>query len=139
MPGAVKLKELPQFDGAMDFYAIESFIFFVDNYFALVNLTDPIQQTRFVSTLLIKQAALWLQTNNFDLSWMAWGTLKLELRSYFRPADYRRRTRNKLVNMRQMGKVSGYINAFKRVCAKISNIFNEEMLDCFIPGLQVDN
>ena len=90
MPGAIKLKEPPQFDGAMDFDAIKSFIFSVANYFALVGLTDPIQQTRFVSTLLIKQAALWLRTNNFDLSHMAWGTLKLELRSYFRPADYRR-------------------------------------------------
>ena len=65
MPGTVKLKEPPQFDGAMDFDAIESFIFSVDNYFALVGLTDPIQQTRFTSTLLIKQAALWLRTNNF--------------------------------------------------------------------------
>ena len=71
MPGAVKLKELPQFDGAMDFDAIGSFIFFVDNNFALVGLTDPIQQTRFASMLLIKQAALLLRTYNFDLSLMA--------------------------------------------------------------------
>ena len=40
--------------------------------------------------------------------------------------------------MRQTGKVSGYIDAFKRVCAKISNISDEEMLDHFIRGLQVD-
>ena len=69
---------------------------------------------------------------------MAWGTLKSELRLYFRPADYRRRAHDKLANMRQMGKVSGYIDAFKRVCTKISNIFDEEMLDHFIRGLQVD-
>ena len=138
MPGTVKLKEPPQFDGAMDFDVIESFIFSVDNYFALVGLTDPIQQTRFASTLLIKQAALWLRTNKFDLSHTAWGTLKSELRLYFRPVDYCRQACDKLGNMRQMGKVSGYIDAFKCVCTKVSNISNKEMLDYFIRGLQVD-
>ena len=82
--------------------------------------------------LLIKQAALWLRTNSFDLSRKAWGTLKSELCLYFRPADYRHRARNELANMRRMGKVSGYIDAFKYVCAKISNISDEEMLDRFI-------
>ena len=122
----------------MDFYTIESFIFSVDNYFALVGLTDPIQSTRFVSKLLIKQVALWLQTNNFDLSQTAWGTLELELRSYFRPTDYHCRARDKLANMHQTGKVSGYIDAFKCVCAKISNISDEEILDRFIRGLNID-
>ena len=60
---------------------------------------------------------------------MAWGTLKLELRLHFRPADYHQRAHDELANMRQMGKVSGYIDAFKRVCVKISNISDEEMLD----------
>ena len=69
---------------------------------------------------------------------MAWGTLKLELRSHFRPTVYHQRARDELANMRQMGKVAGYIDAFECVSAKISNISDEEMLDCFIRSLHVD-
>ena len=33
--------------------------------------------------------------------------------------------------------MTGYIDVFKRTCAKISNITNEEMLDHFVHGLAV--
>ena len=42
MPGAVKLKEPPTYDGTMDYEAIEAWLFVVENYFALVGLTDEI-------------------------------------------------------------------------------------------------
>ena len=42
MPGAVKLERPPVYDGTMDYEIIEAWIFSVDNYYALVGLTDEI-------------------------------------------------------------------------------------------------
>ena len=42
MPGAVKLKEPPTYDGTMDYETIEAWLFAVENYFVLVRLTDEI-------------------------------------------------------------------------------------------------
>ena len=84
---------------------------------------------------MIKNAALWLRTSGLDLDTTKWSTLKYEIRAYFRPADFRRRARDELANLKQTGRVTNYIDNFKRVCSKISNITDEEMLDRFVIGL----
>ena len=45
---------------------------------------------------------------------------------------------DKLASMRQKTSVTGYIDAFKRCCAKIPSITDEEMLDRFMRGLRPD-
>ena len=42
MPGAVKLKEPPNYDGTMYYETIEAWLFVVEDYFALIRLTDEI-------------------------------------------------------------------------------------------------
>ena len=42
IPGAVKLKEPPIYDGTMDYETIEAWLFAVENCFTLVGLTDEI-------------------------------------------------------------------------------------------------
>ena len=42
MPGAIKLKEPPQFDGTMAYEIIEAWVYGVDNYYKLVGLTDEV-------------------------------------------------------------------------------------------------
>ena len=85
--------------------------------------------------MLTRNAALWLRSSNLDLNVTKFPTLKYELRVYFRPADYRRWARDDLANLKQQGPVTGYIDVFKRTCAKISSITDEEMLDRFVRGL----
>ena len=67
MPNAVKLKEPPQYDGAIDYELIKAWIFGVDNYYKLVGLTDEVQLARFAAALLIKNASLWLRSSGLDL------------------------------------------------------------------------
>ena len=117
---------------------IESWIYSVDNYYMLVGLTDEIQQARFAATLLTKQAALWLRSSGINLDRTKWSTLKVAIRDYFRPSDFRHRARDKLASMRQKNSVTGYIDAFKYYCAKIPSITYEEMLDRFMRGLSPD-
>ena len=42
MPGAVKIKESPTYDGTIDYETIEAWLFMVENYFMLVGQTDEI-------------------------------------------------------------------------------------------------
>ena len=42
IPGAVKLKEPPQFDGTMDYKIIDAWVYGMDNYCKLVGLTDEV-------------------------------------------------------------------------------------------------
>ena len=97
-----------------------------------------IQQARLAATLLTKQAALWLRSSGIDLDRTKWSTLKIAIRDYFRPSDFKRRMRDELASMRQKTSVTGYIDAFKRCCAKIPYITDEEMLDRFMRGLSPD-
>ena len=76
MPNAIKLKEPLQYDGAINYKLIEAWIFGVDNYYKLVELTDEVQQVRFAATLLIKNAALWLRSSGLDLDQTSWLTFK---------------------------------------------------------------
>ena len=67
-----------------------------------------------------------------------WSTLKIAIRDYFCPSDFKRRERDKLASMRQKTTVTGYIDAFKCCCTKILSITDEEMLDRFMRGLNAD-
>ena len=113
-------------------------IYSVDNYYALVGLTDEIQQAYFAATLLTKQAALWLYSSGINLDRTKWSTLKVAIRDYFRPSDFKRRMQGKLASMRQKNSITGYIDAFKCCCTKIPSITDEEMLDRFMRGLSPD-
>ena len=60
------------------------------------------------------------------------------MRQYFRPADYKRRARDELHRLHQTGRVTGYIDAFKRCVQKLDGIGRDEVLDKFIRGLKPD-
>ena len=110
----------------------------MDNYYALVGLTDEIQQAHFAATLLTKQAALWLHLSGIDLDRTKWSTLKIAIRDYFRPSDFKRCARYELASMRQKNSITGYIDAFKHRCTKLPSITDGEMLDRFMRGLSPD-
>ena len=67
-----------------------------------------------------------------------WSTLKIAIRDYFHPSDFKRCARDELASMRYKNSVTGYIYAFKRYCAKIPSITDKEMLDRFMRGLNPD-
>ena len=101
-------------------------------------MTDEIQQACFAATLLTKQAALWLHSSRINLDCTKCSTLKVAIRDYFRPSDFKRHVRDKPASMRQKNSVTGYIDAFKCCCANIVSITDEEMLDRFMRGLSPD-
>ena len=80
----------------------------------------------------------WLSSSRIDLDHTKWSTLKVAIRDYFHPSDFKRCTQDKLASMRQKNSVTGYIDAFKCCFAKIPSIAEEEMIDRFIRGLSLD-
>ena len=86
----------------------------------------------------MKQAALWLHSSGIDLDRTKWSTLKIAIRDYFRPSDFKHRAQDKQSSMRQKNSATGYIDAFKDCCAKIPSITDKEMLDRFMRGLSPD-
>ena len=101
-------------------------------------MTDGIQQAHFATTLLTKQAALWLPSSGIDLDHTKWSTLKDLIRDYFHSSDFKHCVRDELASMRQKTSVTGYIDAFKCCCTKIPSITDKEMLDRFMRGLSPD-
>ena len=63
--------------------------------------------------------------------------MKHDLQSYFRPADWKQRARDELALCVQTNypTLVAYIEAFRRCCAKVGTINDEEKLDRFIRGL----
>ena len=67
-----------------------------------------------------------------------WSTLKVAIRDYFCPSDFKCCAQDKLASVRQKNSINGYTDAFKHCCAKIPSITDKEMLDRFIRGLSPD-
>ena len=96
----LKLKEPPTFDGSMDMEVVEAWCWSIDNYCALVGLQNDVQKALFATTLMQKSASIWLRNQAYDMTTLTWQTLKHDLQDYFKPADYKRRIRDKLANCR---------------------------------------
>ena len=49
VPNTVKLKKPLQYNGTINYDLIKAWIFGIDNYYKLVELTDEVQQARFAA------------------------------------------------------------------------------------------
>lgn len=78
------------FYGKADGDTVKNFIDQMDNYFALMKMSDGNQCARYVETLMLADARTWFSTKGYDLVTLTWLQLKNDLRQSFRPADYRR-------------------------------------------------
>ena len=73
MPGAVKLKKPPQFDGIMDYEIVTAWVYGIENFCKIVSLTDlhtwltVFSKHGFATTLIMKYEALWPRTSRLDL------------------------------------------------------------------------
>ena len=120
----------------MDSEVVDAWVFQVENYFALAGIVDENVKARYASTLLVKSAAIWLRSRQYNMSTLSWTNMKQELQTYFKPADQHRRARDALANCTQTGSVSKYIDTMKRLAQRVAGITDDEVLDRFIRGLR---
>ena len=79
MPFQVKLEQPTKFEGSMDHEALASFIWLVENFFYLTNLTDPVAQAWLASMWLVNSAAVWLRHQGYNHDTLTWPTLKADM------------------------------------------------------------
>ena len=63
----------------MDHEALASFIWSVENFFFLTNLTDPVAQAQLASMWLVNSAAVWLRHQSYNHDTLTWATIKADM------------------------------------------------------------
>ena len=89
------------FNGATDGDSVKNFVDSLEVYFELVDLKSEKQRARFASVLLTGKARTWYAVQDYDFddldSPLTWEILREDLLTTFRPADYQRVARKKLM------------------------------------------
>ena len=92
---------------------VESWVYQIENYFVLANVSNENLKARYATLLLTKSAAIWLYTRGYDLQTLTWQQLKTDMMNTFKPADYHRCACNELAKCVQKGPATGYIDRMK--------------------------
>ena len=75
----VKLEQPTKFKESMDHEALASFIWSVENFLFLTNLTDPVAQAQLAHMYLVNSTAVWLQYQGYNHDTLTWVTLKADM------------------------------------------------------------
>jgi Retrotransposon gag protein len=143
MPLNLKPAKPSSYDGKRDSLTVETWLYQVEQYLALVQVGSPEtpinDETKmsYASSLFTQTAATWwymlVQAGSVPGNWEAF---KVAVRSEFVPQDSSRRARDKLRKLYQVRSVSSYISEFRNVALTIPGITDEEQLDRFCEGLK---
>lgn len=145
--GSITLKpNKPEpFGGKRDFLTVNTWLYKVEQYLALVQISNPAapltegNRIMYASTLLTGTAAVWWYTVvQSNLSPGTWIELKAAVVREFVPEDHIRRVRYKLCKLGQTGSVSKYLSDFRNFVLTIPEITDGEKWDKFCAGLKLD-
>ena len=148
MPGGsinLKTNRPEPFDGRRDYLVVHTWLYKVEQYLALTEITNPnvglSDQSRimYASTFLAGTAAVWwytmVQSNQTPATW---ADFKVAITREFVPEDHVRRARDKLRKLRQTGSVSKYLSEFRNLVLTIPDVTDGEKWDRFCSGLKYD-
>lgn len=125
------------FDGTMDLLKVNTWLYLMLQYFALVQATtnaahEEQDKIFFASTQLQNSAAVWWYTlqmgNTIPRDWQAFENAA---RPAFIPQDNVRRARDHLRKCRENRKVSEYMASFRNAALHVANISENEKWDRF--------
>lgn len=143
--GAINLKpNKPEtYDGRRDFLAVNTWLFNVEQYLLLSQLSNPNvpiadeSRIRFASSYLKGTASVWW-FNLFSAGIIpaTWNEFKAAVIREFVPSDHSKRARDRLRKLRQTKSVSRYLSDFRNIILAISGMTDEEKMDRFIEGLK---
>ena len=81
--------------------------------------------------LALQIAKRYLQARNTN-----WAQFREEMIKTFKPVDFERQTRTRLINLRQTGGFESYSREFQLLSNQLPDISNEEKYTCFLQGLR---
>jgi len=127
-----------KYHGQRDFLLLGNWIFSVDQYFILTDMSVS-KQAPFVSTLLRDEALLWYRS-----SYETWdpatpltrGILRTSMREYFAPPNEDRRLQDEWANLKQYETIFEYMSVLTALAMRIPGLSQTQILDKFIRGLK---
>lgn len=146
-PGAINLKpnKPDAFEGKRDFLAVSSWIFKMEQYLSLTQLSNPTtnisdeNRITFASSFFTGNAASWwftvVRSGQIPSSWNDFKALVV---NEFIPNDHERRARDKLRRLKQTLSVSKYLSECRNCTLGINDISDGEKFDRFVQGLKKD-
>jgi hypothetical protein len=109
-------------------------------YFALINLHDDAAKVTFAVSLLTERAAIWYRLLQKDAQgshvFATWHEFTTALRANFTEANFLRKARDRLAQVRQTSSVQKYLQEFATLCLDIPDLSNGERLHRFMYGLK---
>jgi hypothetical protein len=127
-----------KYHGQRDFLLLDNWIFSVDQYFLLTDMSMT-KQGPFVSTLLRDEALLWYRSSyeKWDPKTpLTWEIIRTAMRDYFAPPNEDRRLQDEWANLRQQGSVFEYVSVLTALSMRIPGLSQTQVLDKFIRGLK---
>jgi Retrotransposon gag protein len=137
MPGT-RPRQPDKYHGQRDFLLLDNWIFSVDQYFILTDMTVS-RQGPFISTLLRDEALLWYRSSyeKWDPKTpLTWEIIRTAMRKYFAPPNEDRRLQDEWANLRQHGTVFEYVSVLTALAMRIPELSQTLILDKFIRGLK---
>ena len=122
--------------------AVDNFIFDCEQYYAGMEVTDPLKQVFFAVSLLEGVAKAWWRfhkeqvRNRLVADIDTWEEFAGHLRARFGPINAAQNARTKLDHLKQTGSVRSYISSFQNIIMQILRVSVEEGLHRFTQGLQ---
>lgn len=145
--GTINLKpnKPESYDGRRDFLVVNTWLYKVEQYLVLVQLSNPgVQLTEgnrilYASTFLTGTAAVWWYTL-VQSKWppTTWEQFKAKVVAEFVPEDHVRRARERLRKLRRTTSVAKYLSDFRNLCLTVPGMTDGEMWDKFCAGLKYE-
>lgn len=144
-PITLKPNKPEPFDGRRDFLMVNTWLYKMEQYLAIVQLSNPGTELGegnkiiYASTFFTGTAAVWWFTLvKGGTVPTSWEDFKKTVIAEFVPPDHVRRARDKLRGLKHNSSVSKYLAEFRNVTLTIPDMSDGEKMDRFCTGLKYE-
>jgi len=118
--------------------SVSSFVFQLNHYFTLLNVSDDESRIAYAVTLLQGAALTWYRSlSRLQQAPTTWADFVAALEAQFQPINASKLARDRIATLRQIASVRDYIHHFKTLALEIQPPMSaQETLDRFIRGLK---
>ncbi|KAJ1498530.1 hypothetical protein HMI56_004930 [Coelomomyces lativittatus] len=128
---------VPTYNGALNIALIREFIYKMNAFISVSNLTEDLQ-VKYVESKLRGAAALWAQdllTSGSKDKPKNWETFELKLKERFIPKEYKHSAMRKLESLKQVNSCLQYSEKFRELLREVE-ISTDQQVYFFLKGLK---
>jgi hypothetical protein len=139
-PSMIDVPRPAKFNGSLDSKAIENFLFQVEDYLDIQNVTLEDLRNKAAATLLDGDAITWWRRKRNDMERGqcmidTFCDFKIELRNYFMLRNAQRQAYKMVSDLKHTGLLQDYVRTFQKLMVEVPNMPDEDKPNWFIVGL----